>query len=98
MAKPEKLVQELSLLCPGESIRASVQGLFIIKGVEVIADGLVAATDTKLIFFEPKRKGSSLHTFLFDEVKSVIRQKKFKGHQITFPLEGGRVASIKQIQ
>lgn len=94
MAKLEKLVEQA---CPhleqGEQIEAAVQGAYDTKlaGHPTVRNGVLLATDRRLLFFAKKLGGHDLESFPYGNISSFETSKGMMGHSFRFAASGNDV-------
>lgn len=99
MASLEKNIKELqSHLDDGEIIEASIYGAYETKiiGSGTINNGILAATNKKVVFFGKKMFGFDLEVFPYSNISSVEYSKDMMGHKVTLFASGNK-ASMKWI-
>jgi hypothetical protein len=99
MAKPAKnLAAVQEHLEPGEQILQTVPGAYETKLMdkEWTRNGLLLATDRRLIFYAKKLGGYDMESFPYRSISSVEAGKSLTGHKVTFFASGNRV-SLKYI-
>lgn len=99
MAGLKKNLKELQPhLSEGEEVLAHVFGAYETKimGNDSLRNGLMAATNKRLIFFAKKTFGFDMEMFEYSNISSVEASKSMMGHTITFFASGNK-ASLKWI-
>jgi hypothetical protein len=86
-----RLVQEH--LDSEENIQASVYGTYEreLMGSEVPKNGILVATEKRVVFFAKKMFGHDMESFLFNNISSIENSKGFMGHSITIHASGNKV-------
>ncbi|MEH0985295.1 PH domain-containing protein [Micromonospora sp. CPCC 205556] len=99
MAKLDKLVEQARAhLEPGEQIEAAVLGAYDTKvmGQSTVRNGVMLATDRRLVFFAKKLGGHDLESFPYANISSFESSKGLMGHSFRFAASGNDV-SLKWI-
>ncbi|MEV0608110.1 PH domain-containing protein [Polymorphospora rubra] len=99
MAKIDQLVaQAQEHLEPGEVIEAAVFGAYETKlmGSKTVRNGVLCATDRRLLFYAKKMFGHDLESFPYGNISSFESSKSFTGHSFRFAASGNDV-SLKWI-
>lgn len=95
MAKIDKL-QELATahLEPGESTLAVVLGAYETKilGSDTVRNGILVATEARLVFYAKKFGGYDLESFAYRNISSFEQSKSPMGHKISFFASGNKVS------
>lgn len=95
MAKIEKL-QEMAAahLEPGESAVAVVLGAYETKilGSDTVRNGILIATERRLVFYAKKFGGYDLESFAYRNISSFEQSKSPMGHKVSFFASGNKVA------
>lgn len=100
MGKAEKLVsQAVNHLEPGELVVAAVMGAYETKilGSDSIRNGVLIATDRRVVFYATKLGGFDLESYPFGHISSFEHGKSLMGHHVTFFASGNKV-SVKWLQ
>lgn len=100
MANLEKNLAEVQgHLEPGEKVMASVLGTYETKrmGVDMVKNGVLVATDKRLLFYSKKLTGYDMETFPYSNISSFESGKNFMGHTITL-FASGNSAQVKWIK
>ena len=102
MAKTEKidkLVDQLrDHLDAGERVVASVLGAYEVKkmGGDSVRNGVMAATDRRLVFYAKEMGGYDLESFPYENITSFEQGKSKSGPSVTF-IASGNQAKLKWI-
>lgn len=94
MGKLENLVdQSRSHWEPGEQAVAAILGAYdtIILGSRSVRNGVMVATDRRVIFYAKKLGGYDLESFPYENISSFEQSKSMSGHQLSFFAVGNRV-------
>ena len=87
---------------PQETPIATVMGAYETKimGKDSVRNGVLVATDKRVIFYAKKMFGFDLEVFPYSNISSIEMGKGFMGHKITFFASGNRISMkwIKQGQ
>lgn len=100
MAKADKLLdQAKEHLEPGETVAAAVMGAYETKlmGNDTVRNGVLIATDRRVVFYAKKLGGFELESFPFGNISSFEHGKTMMGHHVTFHASGNRV-QVKWLQ
>jgi len=100
MGKADKLLQQArEHLEPGESVAAAVMGAYEAKlmGNDTVRNGVLIATDRRVVFYAKKLGGFDLESFPFGNISSFEHGKSPLGHHVTFHASGNRVV-VKWLQ
>lgn len=100
MAKAEKLLdQARPHLEPDETVRAAVMGAYEAKvmGSDSIRNGVLIATDRRVVFYAKKLGGFDLESFPYGNISSFEHGKSMMGHQVAFHASGNKV-NVKWLQ
>lgn len=100
MAKSEKLVEQAKgHFEVGEVLRGAVRGAYEVKimGSDRVRNGVLIATDRRVIFYAKKLGGFDLESFPYGNISSFEQGKTLMGHHVTFHASGNRV-SVKWLQ
>lgn len=99
MANLDRNLAELQPhLEPGEMVQVSVLGAYECKimGADSARNGILAATDRRLIFFAKKLTGYDMEVFPYPKISSFETGKGMMGHNINLYTSGNKV-SVKWI-
>jgi hypothetical protein len=99
LAKIDKLLDKLrEHLDPGEEPVASVLGAYEVKrmGVDSVRNGVMAATDRRLVFYAKKMGGYDFESFPYENITSFEQGKSMSGGSVTF-IASGNQAKLKYI-
>lgn len=91
MAGLEKNLKHLrEHLDPGEVVEASVLGAYETKimGNDSVRNGVIAATNRRVVFFAKKLAGYDLESFPYENISSFEMGKGMMGHTIAFHASG----------
>lgn len=94
MAKTDKLLEQVrEHLEPGEHIDAHVGGTYEAKmmGQKIVRNGVMIATDRRLVFYAKKLGGFDLESFPFGNISSFEQGKGMMGHSFRFFASGNTV-------
>lgn len=82
-----------SHLEPGEIVNGAVFGIYEteILGSDTVRNGVLAATDRRLIFYAKKMTGYDLESFTYDKVSSFEKSKSLMGEKYSFFASGNKV-------
>tara|TARA_B100000787_G_C16054716_1_gene232828 strand:+ start:73 stop:558 length:486 start_codon:yes stop_codon:yes gene_type:complete len=82
----------------GETIKFSVYGAFEVKimGKDSIRNGILIATEKRVLFYAKKLFGYDLESFPLKNISSLEKSKGFMGHSISFFASGNK-AKMKWI-
>lgn len=100
MAKIDKLLSKAQEhLEPDEEVLKSVLGAYEaeILGQDSVRNGILIATDRRLVFYAKKLTGYELESFSYSNISSLEQGKTMMGHTITFFATGNRV-NVKWIK
>lgn len=100
MANLDKNMAEVQQhLEPNEKVMASVLGTYEAKrlGVDMVRNGVLVATDRRLLFYAKKLTGYEMETFPYSNISSFESGKNFMGHTITL-FASGNQAQVKWIK
>ncbi|MCR2825376.1 PH domain-containing protein [Microbacterium sp. zg.Y909] len=100
MGKADKLVEQAKAhLENGEHVQAAVMGSYETKimGADSTRNGVLIATDRRVVFYAKKLGGFDLESFPYGNISSFEHGKSMMGHSITFHASGNRV-SVKWLQ
>ena len=77
----------------GEEAVASVLGVYEIKmlGGDTVRNGMLVATNRRLVFFAKKFGGFELEMFPYNNISSIEMGKNLLGHHISFFASGNKV-------
>lgn len=95
MAKIDKLIEKSKEhLNNDESIIAVVLGVYETKllGKDTVRNGILIATDTRIVFYTKKLMGFELESFLYTNISSFEMSKGFMGYTISFFSSGNKVS------
>lgn len=103
MAKVEKLLERAGEhFEPGEAAVASVMGTYVTRlmGSETVRQGVLVATDRRVVFYGKKLGGYELESFPYPNITSFEQGKNMLGHHVTFFAAGNAVHMkwIKDLQ
>ena len=78
---------------PGECVRAAVMGAYETKvmGNDTVRNGILLATDRRVLFFAKKLTGFDLESFPYRNISSFDQAKSLMGHSVTFYASGNKV-------
>lgn len=94
MAGYRKTLAELPQhLKKGENIKQSVFGTYEgnFLGEKISRNGVLVATDNRIIFFGKKIFGYDMESFPFSKISSIEKSKGMLGHSITIYASGNKV-------
>jgi hypothetical protein len=94
LSKAEKLVEHAKVhLESDETIEAAVLGAYETKimGSETVRNGVLIATDRRVVFFAKKLAGYELESYPFGNISSFEQGKSMMGHSITFYASGNKI-------
>jgi hypothetical protein len=100
MGKADKLLEQAAPhLEAGEVIRAAVMGAYETKimGSDTVRNGVLIATDRRVVFYAKKLGGFDLESFPFGNISSFEHGKSMMGHNIAFHASGNAV-QVKWLQ
>jgi hypothetical protein len=95
MGKLEKLTKKAQEhLEPGEEVKFGVSGAYETKrmGNETVRNGVLLATNRRLVFFAKRLTGYDLEVFPYPNISSFEMGKNIMGHYIHFFASGNKVA------
>ena len=99
MAKVDKLIESSKEhLNQGEQIIAVAFGVYETKimGEDTVRNGILLATDNRIVFYAKKMFGFDLESFPYSNISSLEMSKGFMGYKISFFSSGNKV-SVKWI-
>lgn len=100
MGKADKLLEQAAPhVEAGEVIRAAVMGAYETKimGSDTVRNGVLIATNRRVVFYAKKLGGFDLESFPFGNISSFEHGKSMMGHNITFYASGNAV-EVKWLQ
>ncbi|MEI2268129.1 PH domain-containing protein [Microbacterium sp. No. 7] len=100
MGKADKLLEQArEHLEPSETVAAAVMGAYEVRrmGSETVRNGVLIATDRRVVFYAKKLGGFDLESFPFGNISSFEHGKSVMGHHVTFHASGNRVV-VKWLQ
>jgi len=100
MGKADKLLEQAAPhLEQGEEVRAAVMGAYETKvmGSDSVKNGVLIATDRRVVFYAKKLGGFELESFPFGNISSFEHGKSMMGHHIAFHASGNAV-QVKWLQ
>lgn len=100
MGKADKLLEQASPhLEQGELVRAAVMGAYETKvmGSDTVRNGVLIATDRRVVFYAKKLGGFDLESFPFGNISSFEHGKSMMGHHVAFHASGNAV-QVKWLQ
>jgi len=100
MGKADKLLEQAKRhLEPGEIVRAGVMGAYETKimGSDSVRNGVLIATDRRVVFYAKKLGGFDLESFPFGNISSFEHGKSMMGHHVAFHASGNKV-QVKWLQ
>lgn len=100
MGKYDKLLdQARAHLEAGEKVRAAVMGAYEAKvmGSDSVRNGVLVATDRRIVFYAKKLGGFDLESFPFGNISSFEHGKSMMGHHVAFHASGN-VVKVKWLQ
>lgn len=83
----------------GEMLEAVVPGAYETKvlGRDTVRNGILAATDRRLLFYSKRMAGYDMESFPYDKITSFEQSRSMMGSKVTFFASGNRV-QVKWIQ
>jgi hypothetical protein len=100
VGKQDRLLEHArSHLDPGEAVRCSVTGTYegVLAGEKVLRNGVVLATDRRVVFYAKKLTGYDLESYPYVNISSFELGKDLLGARLNFFAVGNRV-SVKWIK
>jgi len=100
MAKLDKLAEQAKPhMRAGEQIEASLMGAYEVKimGGDSVRNGVLLATNERVVFFAKKLTGFDLESFPYSNISSVEMGKNMMGHHIKLFASGNEI-SVKWIK
>lgn len=94
MAKVDRLLKEAKAhFESGEKALVTVLGAYEIKlmGTDTVRNGILVATDLRLLFFAKKLGGFDLEVFPYQNISSIEMGKNLMGHRISLFASGNKV-------
>jgi hypothetical protein len=94
MAKIDRLTEKAKeYLNPNEEVVAIVMGAYETKilGEDSVRNGVLIATNKRLVFYAKKLMGYELEDFPFSNISSIESGKNMMGHNISFFASGNKV-------
>ncbi|MEX2411339.1 MAG: PH domain-containing protein [Candidatus Paceibacterota bacterium] len=94
MAKIDRLTEKAKEhLDPNETIEAIVMGAYEteILGADSVRNGIIIATNKRLVFYAKKLMGYELEDFPLSNISSIESGKNMMGHTISFFVSGNKV-------
>ncbi|HEV2890688.1 MAG TPA: PH domain-containing protein [Frankiaceae bacterium] len=78
---------------PGETAVASVTGTYVTRlmGSETVRQGVLVATDRRVVFYGKKLGGYDLESFPYPNITSFEQGRNMLGHHVTFFAAGNAV-------
>lgn len=95
MSKKMKHLNHLSngILEENEAVEFAVLGAYETKivGSKTVRNGILAATNKRVIFYSKRMTGYDLESFDYDKISSIAMSKGLMGHSINFYASGNKV-------
>lgn len=94
MAKLDKLVDKArEHLEPNETVDEAVLGAYETKrmGQDTVRNGILMATNRRLVFYAKKRGGYDLESFPYENISSFEQGKNMMGGNVSFFASGNKV-------